>query len=153
MGYIFHITLIKGKTKLKVAPDTEEGYDKMGDSKRYFAPLGLAAIGALFGIGHFGGLHDTLFSSDNETKITTSSYYSSSESTGYGSEISFRGHNTNSDGYIYKGTITLTRVTSGIQESFYHFNKSGTDYVATSKNGPYYRLAHRMTINYIDYKY
>lgn len=125
----------------------------MGNSKSYLAPLGLAAIGALFGIGHFGGLHDTFFGSNNETEITTGSYYSDSESTGYGSEISFRGHNTNSDGYIYKGTITLTRVTSGIQESFYHFNKGGTDYVAISKSGPYYRLSHRMTINYIDYKY
>lgn len=125
----------------------------MGDSKIYLAPLGLAAIGALFGIGHFGGLHETLFGSDNKTEITTSSYYSDTESAGYGSEISFQGHNTNSDGYIYKGTITLTRVTSGIQESFYHFNKDGTDYVATSKNGPYYRLSHRMAINCIDYKY
>ncbi len=125
----------------------------MGNSKSYFAPLGLAAIGALFGIGHFGGLHDTVFGNDNKTEITTTNYYSDSESTGYGSEISFRGNNTNSDGYIYKGTITLTRVASGIRESFYHFNKGGTDYVATSKSGPYYRLAHRMTINYIDYKY
>ena len=59
----------------------------------------------------------------------------------------------NSDGYIYKGTITLTRVVSGKQERFYHFNKGGVDYVATSKSGPYYRLARRMTINNIDYKY
>lgn len=125
----------------------------MSDSKNYLAPFGLAAIGALFGIGHFGGLHDTIFGSDNKTEITTSSYYSDSESAGYGSEITFRGHNTNSDGYIFKGTISLTRVYSGIQESFYHFNKGGTEYVATSKSGPYYRLAHRMTINNIDYKY
>jgi len=62
-------------------------------------------------------------------------------------------YDRNSDGYIYKGTITLTRVVSGKQERFYHFNKGGVDYVATSKNGPYYRLARRMTINNIDYKY
>ncbi len=42
----------------------------MGNSKSYFAPLGLAAIGALFGIGHFGGLHDTVFGNDNKTEIT-----------------------------------------------------------------------------------
>lgn len=125
----------------------------MGNSKNYLAPLGLAAIGALFGIGHFGGLHDTFFGSDNETEITTSHYYSGSESTGYGSEISFRGHNTNSDGYIYKGTINLTRVVSGIQDNFHHFKKGGVDYVASSKSGPYLPLSHRMTINHIDYEY
>ncbi len=59
----------------------------------------------------------------------------------------------NSDGYIYKGTITLTRVVSGKQERFYLFNKGGVDYVSTSKRGPYYRLARRMTINNIEYKY
>lgn len=64
---------------------------------------------------------------------------------------SFRG--TNSDGYIYKGTISLTRRGSGKSEPFYHFNKGGVDYVATSKRGPYYRLARRMTINNIEYKY
>ncbi len=58
----------------------------------------------------------------------------------------------NSDGYIYKGTITLTRVVSGRRDTFYLFNKGGVDYVATSKSGPYYRLRHRMTINGIDYK-
>ena len=62
-------------------------------------------------------------------------------------------YDRNSDGYIFKGTITLTRVVSGKQERFYHFNKGGVDYVATSKRGPYYRLARRMTINNIDYKY
>lgn len=62
-------------------------------------------------------------------------------------------YDRNSDGYIYKGTITLTRVASGRQERFYLFNKGGVDYVATSKSGPYYRLARRMTINNIDYKY
>ncbi len=62
-------------------------------------------------------------------------------------------YDRNSDGYIYRGTITLTRVVSGKQECLYHFNKGGVDYVATSKSGPYYRLSHRMTINYIDYKY
>lgn len=59
----------------------------------------------------------------------------------------------NSDGYIYKGTITLTRVVSGQRETFYLFNKRGVDYVAKTKKGPYYRLARRMTINHIDYKY
>lgn len=47
----------------------------MGYSKNYLAPLGLAAIGALFGIGHFGGLHKTFFGADNETETTTTSYY------------------------------------------------------------------------------
>lgn len=59
----------------------------------------------------------------------------------------------NDDGYIYKGRITLTRVVSGIRESFYLYNKGGVDYVAPSKNGPFYRLRSRMTINGIDYKY
>lgn len=125
----------------------------MGNSKSYLAPLGLAAIGALFGIGHFGGLHESLFGNDNDSETITSSYYSGSESTGYESEITFLGRDTNSDGYIYKGTINLTRVVPGIQEQFYHFNKGGVDYVATSKGGPYHRLTHRMTINYIDYEY
>lgn len=62
-------------------------------------------------------------------------------------------YDQNSDGYIYKGTIYLTRVASGRQDQFYLFNKRGVDYVATSKSGPYYRLARRMTINNIDYKY
>lgn len=62
-------------------------------------------------------------------------------------------YDTNSDGYIYKGTIYLTRVGSGRQDQFYLFNKRGVDYVATSKKGPYYRLARRMTINNIDYMY
>lgn len=62
-------------------------------------------------------------------------------------------YDRNSDGYIYKGTINLTRVVSGRQERFYLFNKGGVDYVAKSKSGPYYRLARRMTINNIDYKY
>ncbi len=59
-------------------------------------------------------------------------------------------YDRNSDGYIYKGTISLTRVVSGKHERFYHFNKGGVDYVATSKSGPYYRLARRMTINHIE---
>lgn len=58
-----------------------------------------------------------------------------------------------SDGYIYKGTITLTRVVSGQKETFYHFNKRGVDYVAKSRRGPYYKLERRMTIGHIDYKY
>ena len=59
----------------------------------------------------------------------------------------------NADGYIYKGSITLTRVASGRQESFYLFNKRGVDYVAKSKHGPYYRLARRMVIDNVEYKY
>lgn len=59
----------------------------------------------------------------------------------------------NDDGFIYKGTITLTRVVSGKRDSFYLYNKRGVDYVATSKYGPFYRLQSRMTINGIDYKY
>jgi len=70
-----------------------------------------------------------------------------------GNTCSAATYDRNSDGYIYKGTITLTRVVSGKQERFYHFKKGGGDYVATSKSGPYYRLARRMTINNIDYKY
>lgn len=62
-------------------------------------------------------------------------------------------YDQNSDGYIYKGTIILTRVVSGQRETFYHLNKRGVDYVAKTKKGPYYRLARRMTINHIDYKY
>ena len=59
----------------------------------------------------------------------------------------------NDDGFIYKGTIALTRVVSGKRDMFYLFNKRGVDYVATSKSGPFYRLQSRMTINGIDYKY
>lgn len=62
-------------------------------------------------------------------------------------------YDRNSDGYIYKGTITLTRVVSGNRETFYLFNKGGVDYVAKSKSGPFYRLARRMNINGVDYKY
>lgn len=61
-------------------------------------------------------------------------------------------YDRNSDGYIYKGTIYLTRVASSIRDQFYLFNKGGVDYVATSKSGPYYRLSNRMKINNIDYK-
>lgn len=61
-------------------------------------------------------------------------------------------YNTNSDGYIYKGTIQLTRIGSGKKDTFYLFNKRGVDYVAVYKNGPYYKLERRMTINNIDYK-
>ncbi len=61
-------------------------------------------------------------------------------------------YDRNSDGYIYKGTIYLTRVVSGKREQFYIFNKGGVDYHATSKSRPSYRLANRMKINNIDYK-
>lgn len=65
----------------------------MANSSKYLAPLGLAVIGTLFGIGHFGGLHESTFGSDSETEIITESYseesYNSSD--GYGHEISFRG--------------------------------------------------------------
>lgn len=40
----------------------------MGNSKNFLAPLGLAVIGALFGFGHFGGLHETLFGSKNKSE-------------------------------------------------------------------------------------
>lgn len=66
----------------------------MADSKKYLAPLGLAVVGAIFGIGHFGGLHETVFGSENEPEIVTESYYNdsySSSTSGYGNEISFRG--------------------------------------------------------------
>ena len=62
-------------------------------------------------------------------------------------------YNKNSDGYIYKGTISLTRVGSKKKETFYLFNKKGVDYVAKSKSGPYYRLSSRMKIDNIDYTY
>lgn len=39
------------------------------------------------------------------------------------------------------------------RETFYLFNKGGVDYVAKSKSGPFYRLARRMNINGVDYKY
>lgn len=115
--------------------------------------MGLAVVGTLFGIGHFGGLNETLFGLDNESEIITESYYDGSYSTGYDNEITFRGRNPNSDGYILQGDIVLERVISGKTDSFYLFNKGGVEYVSTSKNGPYYRLSHRMTINNIDYKY
>lgn len=58
----------------------------------------------------------------------------------------------NDDGFIPKGTITLTRVVSGRRDTFRLFNKRGVDYVATSNYGPFYRLQSRMTINGIEYK-
>ncbi len=70
------------------------GYTKMSNSKNYLAPLGLAVVGAIFGIGHFGGLHETVFGSENEYEIVTSSYYDetySPSSNEYDHEISFRG--------------------------------------------------------------
>lgn len=79
---------------------------------------------------------------DSESIEASAEFMSPSESMG-----------PNDDGFIYKGTITLTRVVSGKRETFYLFNKRGVDYVATSKSGPYYRLQSRMTINNIDYKY
>lgn len=63
------------------------------------------------------------------------------------------GNDRNSDGYIYKGTVMLTRVGSGRQERFCLFEKGGVEYVSTSRRGPYYRLARRMTINNVDYTY
>lgn len=61
-------------------------------------------------------------------------------------------YDRNSDGFIYKGTITLTRVISDHRDTFLLFNKRGVDYVAISKFGPYYRLSRRMNIGGIDYK-
>lgn len=59
-----------------------------------------------------------------------------------------------SDGFIPKGTIYLTRVVSGIRDKFYLYNKRGVDYVSPSSNGgPYFRLERRMHIYGIDYKY
>jgi hypothetical protein len=57
------------------------------------------------------------------------------------------------DGFIYKGTITLTRVGSGRKDTFLLFNKRGVNYVAVRNGGPYIRLERRMTINNIDYIY
>lgn len=68
---------------------------KMSNPKKFLAPLGLAVIGALFGIGHFGSLHESFFGSDNESEIITESYYESdyddSYSFGYSNDISFKG--------------------------------------------------------------
>lgn len=125
----------------------------MADSKSYLAPLGLALVGALFGIGHFGGLNKVLFGSDKEYENVSDSYTNNSYSSDYSGEIVFRGTDSNSDGYIFQGNISLERVISGKTESFYLFNKGGIDYVAKSKSGPYYRLSSRMTINGIDYQY
>lgn len=61
--------------------------------------------------------------------------------------------NHNSDGYIYKGTITLRRLSSGIRDTFYLFEKRGVSYVSTSKRGPYYKLERRMKINNMEYVY
>ena len=47
----------------------------MGNSRFFLAPLSLAVIGALFGIGHFGGLHETFFGSDNKSERLTQSHY------------------------------------------------------------------------------
>lgn len=64
----------------------------MADSKNYLAPLGLAVVGAIFGIGHFGGLHETFFGSESAPMASSESYYSEpSYSTEYNNEISFRG--------------------------------------------------------------
>ena len=62
-------------------------------------------------------------------------------------------YNRNSDGYVYKGRILLTRVISGQKETFYLFKKFTTEYVAKSKKGPYYKLNRYLTIDQIDYKY
>lgn len=65
----------------------------MANSKSYLAPLGLVVVGALLGIGHFGGLHESIFGTDNESEqIIESNYdYSDSYSTEYSNEVSFRG--------------------------------------------------------------
>lgn len=125
----------------------------MANSRNYLAPLGLALVGTLFGVGHFGGLNEVFFGSDKEYSNVSDSYTGNSYSSGNSSEISFRGTGSNSDGYIFQGNISLERVISGKTESFYLFNKGGIDYVAKSKSGPYYRLSGCMTINGIDYQY
>ena len=84
----------------------------MADSKNYLAPLGLAVVGAFFGIGHFGGFHETLFGSENESEIVTTSYYNetySPSSNEYGHEISFRGKNcSGSVGCDCSGFVPIT---------------------------------------------
>ena len=60
--------------------------------------------------------------------------------------------NPNSDGFIYKGTITLTRVVSGSKETFLLFDRRGVKYVAKSQRGPFYRLSRYMKIDNIEYK-
>ena len=94
MGYIINEPVIKGKlTNLKVVPDTNQGVYRHGKFKSYLAPLGLVVVGALLGIGHFGGLHESIFGTDNESEqIIESNYdYSDSYSTEYSNEVSFRG--------------------------------------------------------------
>lgn len=204
LGYLRSNSIIKGKiANLKVAPDTDLGYQKMKKLVPLIVALfvlaiqGSAQINGQFytaqdGHIYFQGVNTTgtnfyvtisAVSSDrsnSETiaigqgfvlgpstpwrwfwkrgdKITVTYpngqnvYWtcSSTDNAYLSSSPSFRG--SGSDGYIYKGYITLTRISSGKQERFYHFNKGGTDYVATLMNGPYYRLARRMIINNIDY--
>lgn len=68
----------------------------MGNSNNYLAPLGLAIVGALFGFGHFGGLHDSLFGSGNKTEKVAATYYvndyEETYSGGYNGDISFKGN-------------------------------------------------------------
>ena len=66
----------------------------MANSKDYLAPLGVVVVGVIFGIGHFGDLHEIVFDSENESKVVASSHYDdtySSDYKGYYHEISFRG--------------------------------------------------------------
>lgn len=68
-----------------------------------------------------------------------------------GYNVSF-GSNYNSDGYIYKGEIYLTRVVSGKKEKFYLFNKGGVDYIGNNTKRPFARLTNPMTISGIKYR-
>lgn len=87
----------------------------MANSDNYLAPLGLAVVGVLFGIGHFGGLHETVFGSDNEYKSinVSESYSDDTYSTGYGSEISFLGKAPNDGTYTRTGSTVSVYTEEG----------------------------------------
>lgn len=123
MGYFLVGSDIKGRNKLRSCARHGQGHTNMANSNNYLAILGLAVVGALSGIGHFGGLNETFFGSDNESEYVAESYHDDSYSSGYDNEITFRGKGTNSDGYITQGNIYLERVISGISDKFYLFNK------------------------------
>lgn len=86
----------------------------MANSNNYLAPLGMAVVGALFGIGHFSGLNETLFGSEKEYETTSQSYYVGSDyddsySVEYSGEISFRGkHCSGSVGCDCSGFSPIT---------------------------------------------
>ena len=65
MGYLMSSSFIRGKiTNLKVAPDTNQGifiWQIRAITSHHWDWPGSVPF---FGIGHFGGLHETVFDSD-----------------------------------------------------------------------------------------